>query len=107
VLRVAIAAVAASALAPGAQGHLELRSRVPPTVRGTHFASHERVRVHLRAAGVDERRRVRAGRHGRFTVRFAGADISDRCSAFEITAVGVAGTTAKLRELPPRGCPPA
>ena len=85
---------------------LALAGAQPLTVSGRHFRAHERVSLVLHQASGVTRRRARAGRDGGFRKVFTGVT-TDRCSGFQLTAKGSAGSRATLlhRALPQ--CPPA
>ncbi len=113
--RRAVAAVAMAILVAGWPAtHVDARSRPalrlvtlsPMSVHGSGFGARERVRVRLWTHDeLTATRHVRATRRGGFTVSFARVLI-DRCSAFNVTAVGRSGRTATLGRARFR-CPPA
>jgi hypothetical protein len=88
-------AVAASAFAGGDGARLSIVGAAPLTVRGTGFASTERVRVTLRTTTRTVVRSVRTGTGGTFTARFPGVWIT-RCGEAALTAVGARGDRARL-----------
>ena len=83
-------------------GHPALRvvSSKPLTVRGTHFGSHERVRLTAGARAAT----VTAGGNGIFVVTIRGAD---RCNVARLLARGSAGSYVVLKMLPAPMCIPA
>jgi hypothetical protein len=113
--RRAVAAVVTAILLAGwPAAHVTARSRPalrlvtlsPVSVHGSGFGARERVRVRLWTHDeVTATRHVRATRRGGFTVSFARVLI-DRCSAFNVTAVGRSGRKATLGRARFR-CPPA
>jgi hypothetical protein len=76
-------------------------SESPLTVTGRGFRRFERVTVRTTVQGTAYTRRVRAGRAGRFTARFAGVDAE--CHPFAVTAVGGRGSRAAAKRI---GIPP-
>src|SRR4051812_49740167 len=81
---------------PADRPALTLLGTAPLVVHGTGFRRRERIRVRVHSPGTTARRRVRAGRRGRFTVRFGAGVASDPCSGLFITAVGATGNRALL-----------
>jgi hypothetical protein len=76
----------------------------PLTVAGRGFRSFERVTVRTSVRGTAYTRRVRAGRTGGFTARFAS--VNAECHPFAVTAVGGRGSRAAARRIripPPCG----
>ena len=79
----------------GARATLEVLSVEPLRVRGERFRAGERVRL---TAAIDGRRTVawsRAGRRGRFVVRFGSTGDGGVCS-LRLSALGRAGSRAEL-----------
>jgi hypothetical protein len=107
---VGAASIAASSLAaamPTLAASIRLVSTAPLTVRGTHFAAHERVRVSFRTSAALPVVVVRATAAGAFTAAAPAGVPYDRCSSpLVVSAAGASGDRAVLR-LPPRLCPPA
>jgi hypothetical protein len=99
----AAAAALVAAAAPGAS--LELSRMHPVTVEGTGFHTRERVRVVLHDDSGRHRRRARADASGAFSTAFKGVVVG-RCEAFSVTAVGRAGSRARVGRRAPVGCPP-
>ncbi len=93
---------AAATLTAAPQPALAIRSAAPVTVRGSHFAADERVRVTLIAGGDYTRRRARTGDAGGFRVTFATP--VDRCTGFVVRAVGVDGDHAQAVRRPMPEC---
>lgn len=84
--------------------HASLRV-VGDTVRGTHFAPHELVRVTFLGPAPRIQRRVRTTAKGAFTTSLPTA--YDPCNeSLTITARGATGDDARLK-LPQRACPPS
>src|SRR5919197_1624729 len=71
-------------------------------LRGSGFKAHERVRVSV-YAGARATKRVTAGAHGRFVVRFPTLD-PNACAGFFASAVGNEGSKASFKR-PPGMCP--
>jgi hypothetical protein len=88
-------AVTAVALAGGDGARLSIVRSAPLTVRGTGFASSERVRVTLRTTTRTVVRSARTGPGGTFTARFPGVRIT-RCGEAALSAVGARGDRARL-----------
>jgi hypothetical protein len=105
-LAAVVAGGVTAAAAVGAQSaHLAFTSS--STVRGTHFAARERVRLRF-GSGVSVRVVVvRADRFGTFLVTVPAGIPDDQCGpAIVVSAAGVQGGAALLRR-PPRLCAPA
>ena len=110
---IALAAVAAAALAlglanlgsgPSRHPALRLRNIAPLELAGSHFRSHERVRVTATVSGARSARTVRASDNGSFVVAFPiGAG---HCSAVRAVAMGNTGSRALLKRLPAPACMP-
>jgi hypothetical protein len=67
----------------------------PLRIKGTGFASRERVRVTITpSAGEARSRRVRAGRHGAFTVSFPNVEAT---GGYEAVAAASAGGHASFQ----------
>ena len=103
-----IALVGAGALVTTSSGALvrpEVRvsDTSPFTVRGSHFAPRERVRVTV-SAKVSATRTVVATGRGGFFVRFANLDVG-WCPTYSVSAIGAKGSRAAIR-LGVRECPP-
>jgi len=98
----AFAAVAASqaTAAPRPPATIRLVDRDPVTIAGTHFRSHERVKVTINVGGVQHARRVIASATGTFRAKFV--DVSATSCGLYAGAVGSRGATATLS--PPRAC---
>jgi hypothetical protein len=84
---------------------LRLTRTVPLELTGTHFRSHERVRVTATVSGAASTRSVRASAKGSFVTDFSTG--AARCSAVRVVAVGTAGSRATLKRLPTPACLPA
>jgi len=103
--------VALLALAPGAQAEplrasLQLLDTTPVVVRGAGFGAAERVTVRASVGGRVATKQVVARTAGRFTVRFPGLSVGDRCTdAVFLSAVGNRGSRAAYK-LPMPQCPP-
>jgi hypothetical protein len=113
---IALAAVAAAALALALVGlgagsassqhpALRLVKRAPLELAGSHFRSHERVRVTVTVSGARGTRAVRASESGSFVVTLATA--AGPCSVVRAVAVGSARSRAVLKYLPAPACLPA
>jgi hypothetical protein len=103
VLMVVPAGAAAGERASG-KAKLRLLSSAPLKVKGTGFASGERVVVRLRSAATVTRRRTTAGRTGAWVLGFPRL-YADRCDVLVVSAVGNRGSRAGLK-LPQPLCPP-
>jgi hypothetical protein len=75
----------------------------PPTLRGTGFQPHERVRVTIVAGTTRTVRPTVASASGRFLLRLTTIDIN-ACAGFSTVAVGNRGTRATLKRAPGQ-CP--
>jgi hypothetical protein len=95
VLALCGAVTAAAAFAGGDGPRLSIVGAAPLTVRGTGFASSERVRLTLRTTTRTVVRSVRTGTRGTFTARFPGVRIT-RCGGAALSAVGARGDRARL-----------
>jgi hypothetical protein len=75
------------------------------TVAGSGFKAYERVHVKVSTPTASTSKRKRAGRHGRFRVRFAALPLGGCGRSYVISARGSRGsrTTLKLAGPP---CPP-
>jgi hypothetical protein len=106
VVLAALAGAALVAVSPAAtKPSLAMAALQPPTVRGTHFARLERVRVGFSAGGVTATRTVRTTAAGTFVAPApAGFAYSPCGSPLVVTAVGATGDRAALR-LRQRECP--
>jgi hypothetical protein len=83
---------------------LSVLSYSPVVVGARGFRRLERVTLRLVVAESRYVRKIRAGRAGRFAVRFE--QVSAECKPFVVTAVGAAGSRATTRRLaipPPCG----
>jgi hypothetical protein len=99
------ALVADAGAAAAALPALRVLDLTPVSVRGTHFASGERVVVTLRAGTAKRVRTVRVTTRGAFTVGFGTLAEQDRCSgSVAVTAVGARGDRASYK-LPTLACP--
>ena len=85
---------------------LHLASAVPVGIGGAGFHASEHVRVTLVASSGNYARRVVATRSGRFVVTFSGIPV-DRCSGFQVIAVGNHGSRAVFKRPPLPACAPA
>jgi hypothetical protein len=94
VLALAPAGSAAEQREMGSKARLSLARGTPLVLRGTNFASAERVRVTV-SAGRQLTKRVTADATGRFVVRFATS--FDRCQGLSALAVGDRGSRAGLK----------
>jgi hypothetical protein len=100
-------ALAVPAVAAGPMPVLRLVSTQPLTVKGTHFKSHERVRVTASGEMTKRSKLVRASTTGTFKVSFSSGPTIDPCvESVRISAVGARGSDA-LMKLPQRACPPS
>jgi hypothetical protein len=80
---------------------LRITDDQPVTVAGAGFRPQERVTVRYSPSGEQAAvKTVRASRVGRFTVVFLGQAVPE-CAAFKVTAVGNAGSRARMIEIPP------
>jgi hypothetical protein len=110
-LVVLAAGAAAGSDADRSAPHLKLVATAPPTVRGSAFRAHERVRLVLRRrVGAPTISHAGADSAGTFVATFAGVRVN-RCGGFSIVATGSAGSRATLlRPMPmptcSRGRPP-
>jgi hypothetical protein len=102
VLLVTFAALVApqAIAAPRPPATIRLVDRDPVTIAGTHFRSHERVKVTINAGGVQHTRRVIASAAGTFRAKFV--DVSATSCGLYAGAVGSRGARATLS--PPRAC---
>lgn len=100
---IAIAAVS-SAAGSSSPPRLRMIKLSPLTVQGSHFKPYAHVKVTLISAARTTKR-VRAGRHGRFTVTFSSA-VVDRCSQWTMKAIQP-GHAPVLILGPKPACPPA
>jgi hypothetical protein len=82
---------------------LRVIDTAPLTVRGSHFAPLERVRVTVDAK-TDATRTVSTTGLGAFFVRFRNLRLG-WCPSYAVTAVGTKGSRATFRVVP-RECPP-
>ena len=82
---------------------LRIADDVPLTLRGTSFRPGERVRVTVHTGPATYVRSTRAGRLGRFTVRFAGVRLNYCATPLTITARGARSGVARAR-IPIREC---
>jgi|SRR5215211_2987000 len=103
-----IVLVAAGVLATTSSGavarpDIRVSDTSPFTVRGSHFAPLERVRVTVSAKAGATRTVVANGRGG-FFVRFANLDLG-WCPIYSVSAIGGKGSRAAIR-LGVRECPP-
>lgn len=82
---------------------VRISTAAPLTVVGQYFAPRERLRLVVRFDGIRKIRTFRATATGRFTARFAGEPVEDRCS------IGASITRANGRtiaaKLPAALCP--
>jgi hypothetical protein len=110
---IALAAVAAAALVLALTGlglissprpDLRLAKRASLELAGSHFRSHERVRVTVTVSGARSAQTVRASGTGSFVARFATG--ASRCSTVRAVAVGNTGSRALLKRLPAPACMP-
>jgi hypothetical protein len=86
------------------QARLRLLSSAPLKVKGTGFASGERVVVRLKGAASVTRKRTTANRAGAWVLSFPRLS-ADRCDVLIVSAVGNRGSRAGLK-LPQPLCPP-
>jgi hypothetical protein len=102
---VLVACVPAAAPARSYHGPwLALTDAAPLSVRGHAFHRRERVRVVARRTGADAIvRRVRAGRHGGFTVTFP-TSANRPCTRWSVTATGRRGSRAVVRGMMQPDC---
>jgi hypothetical protein len=105
-----LAAVVASGVtavvAEGAQS-ARLAFASSSTVKGTHFAPRERVRVRFGSGSTVRVVVVRANQFGTFVITVPSAIPDDQCGpAIVVSAAGVQGGAALVRR-PPRMCAPA
>lgn len=91
------------AAATSAKARLALVQRAPLTIRGTSFASRERVKLIL-ASKKRITKLFYATAGGSFVIRFPGVRV-DRCEGFAAFAIGARGSRAALG-LPNVYCPP-
>ena len=107
VIALVVAAGGATA-AHSTAGHAKLRllSVAPLKVKGTGFASGERVVVRLKSAATVTvtRRRITAGRAGAWVLGFPRLG-ADRCDVLIVSALGNRGSRAALK-MPQPLCPP-
>jgi hypothetical protein len=89
----------------GHKATLKLVKGTPLTLKGTSFASKERVRLVVVAAQEKTAKRLTAGPGGAFIARFADVAV-DRCNGFTAFAVGARGSRASLSS-PNVYCPPS
>lgn len=92
-----------SAAGAGGKPVVRVSTAAPLTVVGQSFAPRERLRLVVRFDGIRKSRTFRATATGRFTARFAGEAVEDRCS------IGASVTRANGRtiaaKLPAALCP--
>jgi hypothetical protein len=89
----------------GHKATLKLMRGTPLTLKGTYFASKERVRLGVVAAQKKTTKRLTAASGGTFVVRFSDIAV-DRCNGFTAFAVGARGSRASLSS-PNVYCPPS
>jgi len=77
---------------------LRLMDASPIAFPGLGFKAHERVRVSV-YAGERATKRVAAGVHGGFVVRFSNLD-PNACAGFSAVAVGNEGSRASFKRAP-------
>ena len=83
----------ASASGAGRSARLVIDDREPLTIRGTRFATNEKVKL-LVSGPRQLTRSVRADERGGFTTRFRFA--LGRCDALVVQAVGIRGSRAQV-----------
>jgi hypothetical protein len=98
-IAVAVVATAHGRTAP----KLQILDRSPLVVRGTGFASRERVVVTVDVAGERTRRRVIATFRGSFTARFEDIEL-DACTGATLLATGRRSDIVRLK-ISLRECP--
>jgi hypothetical protein len=97
--------VAAAAAQGAPAAHLAFTSS--STVKGTHFAPRERVRVRFGSGSAVQVVIVRTNQLGTFVITVPSGIPDDQCgSPIVVSAAGVQGGAALLR-IPPRMCAPA
>lgn len=100
-LLIFVLVLAVPATAAERRSTVRLLDEAPVTVLGTGFASRERVTIRVApTSGPAYSKLLRASLTGRFTATFADRSVPE-CAGYTITAVGGAGSRAKIRELPP------
>jgi hypothetical protein len=102
------ASIAGSSIAAAVPARPSIRivSMAPLTVRGTHFAARERVRVTFRTSAAAPVVTVRATAAGTFTTAAPAGLTYDRCSTpLFVSAAGTSGDHVVLK-VPLRLCPP-
>jgi hypothetical protein len=101
-LLVALALLAFAAVP--AQGQVQPRLRPlgisPVRLSGEGFSPGERVRVRAWVGGHKRTKHVRAGKHGRFRVRFAELSRNPCTQKLKASAVGTKGHDARLERAP-------
>jgi len=102
---VVLAAVSIAAAQARNTASLRLVHTQPIVVAGAGFHARERVRVTLVAQG-SHAQVVTATRSGSFTVSFSGVPV-DRCTGFQVFAVGQRGSRAEVKRPPLPACLPA
>src|SRR5205807_8778299 len=93
---------AASSSAKRLRPALRVHGTASIVVDGTHFHSHERVKI-TSSSGASVR--LRANARGAFTVTLSGVPV-DRCSALVVRARGSAGSLVVARRPPLPECAP-
>jgi hypothetical protein len=81
---------------------LRLTMIAPLEVAGSHFRSHERIRVTAVVGSARRTSRVQASGMGSFVSRFAIG--GGHCTSIRVVAVGQAGSRATLKRLPAPAC---
>jgi hypothetical protein len=114
-MRLLVALVLLAVAAVPAQGQVQPRLRPlalsPVRLAGEGFSPGERVRVRAWVGGQKRTKHVRAGKHGRFRVRFAELSRNPCTQKLKASAVGANGHDATLDsaplncESPPDRCP--
>jgi hypothetical protein len=114
-MRLLVALVLLAVAAAPAQGRTPPKLRPlgisPVRLAGSGFSPGERVRVRAFVGGHKRTKHVRAGKHGRFRVRFAELTRNPCTQKLKATAVGTEDHDAALEsaplncESPPDRCP--
>ena len=100
----ALVTVSSARAATTAPPTLQIARLTPLVVAGSHFRSHERVRVSAAVSPEVRATRVAtASAAGSFRVGF-GDLATDRCTGVRVVAVGASGSRAALKAAPQ--CPP-
>ena len=100
-LGIATLALAVPAAAAQQKASLRVTDEQPLTVVGAGFKPRERITVRFAPNGASAAAKVvRATLAGRFTVVFPAREAPE-CGGYNVTAIGAAGSRARVIEIPP------